>query len=130
MATSNIEDDPLDLLTNLFTNSEEPDPDDPSAMSLIDHLEELRWRIFKILIAVGIFSIVAFVFREQIMNFLTWPLPASANALGHGKKLTVTGLGEGFTTFLLLSIAGRLRSSSTCHSVPGLGLCLTRPLRA
>jgi sec-independent protein translocase protein TatC len=106
MATSNIEDDPLDVLTNLFTSDEEPDPNDPSAMSLVDHLEELRRRIFKVLIAVLVFSIVAFIFREQIMNFLTLPLPASANALGHGKKLTVTGLGEGFTTFLLLSIAG------------------------
>ena len=106
MAASNIEDDPLDVLKNLFTSDTEPDPSDPSAMSLIDHLEELRRRIFKILIAVAVFSIVAFIFREQLMNFLTWPLPAAANALGHGKKLTVTGLGEGFTTFLLLSIAG------------------------
>ncbi len=106
MATSEIEDNPLEALTNLFTSSEEPDPNDPSAMSLVDHLEELRRRIFKMLIAIVIFSIVAFVFRQQIMDFLTWPLPSSANALGHGKKLTVTGLGEGFTTFLLLSVAG------------------------
>lgn len=106
MATSDLEDNPLDILTNLFTSSEEPDPNDPSAMSLVDHLEELRRRIFKMLIAIVIFSIVAFVFRQQIMDFLTGPLPASANALGHGKKLTVTGLGEGFTTFLLLSVAG------------------------
>jgi sec-independent protein translocase protein TatC len=108
MATSEIEDNPLDVLTNLFTSSEEPDPNDPSAMSLIDHLEELRRRIFKMLIAIVIFAIVAFVFRQQIMDFLTWPLPSSANALAHGsgKKLTVTGLGEGFTTFLLLSFAG------------------------
>jgi len=106
MATSDLEDDPLASLTNLFMSGEEVDPNDPSAMSLIDHLEELRRRIFKILIAVAVFSIVAFVFRTQIMNFLTWPLPSTANALGHGKKLTVTGLGEGFTTYLMLAIAG------------------------
>lgn len=106
MATNDIEDDPLDALTSLFTSNEEADPNDPSAMSLVDHLEELRWRIFKILIAVAIFSVVAFIFRIQIMDFLTWPLPATANVLGHGKKLTVTGLGEGFTTFLLLALAG------------------------
>ena len=112
MATSDIEDDPLDVLTNLFTSSEETDPNDPSAMSLVDHLEELRRRIFKILIAVVVFSIVAFIFREQIMTFLTWPLPATANALGHGKQhLVATGLGEGFTTFLLLSVAGGDRKS-------------------
>ncbi len=104
MATTSIEEDPLEILGNLFSNNEEPDPNDPSAMTLIEHLEELRHRIFKTLIAVVIFGIVAFVFRVQIMDFLTWPLPATANALGHGKaKLVVTGIGEGFTTYLLLS---------------------------
>ena len=108
MATSNVEEnDPLEALGNLFRGGDEPDPNDPSAMSLVDHLEELRWRIFKSLIAIAICSVVAFVFREQIMNFLTRPLPAAANALsknGH-VPLIVTGLGEGFTTFLLLAIA-------------------------
>jgi len=108
MATSDIEDNPLDILTNLFTSSEEPDPNDPSAMSLVDHLEELRRRIFKMLIAIVVFAIVAFVFRQQIMTFLTWPLPASANALSHGgnQRLVATGLGEAFTTELLVSFAG------------------------
>jgi len=106
MATSDIEDDPLDALTSLFTSNEEPDPNDPSAMSLVDHLEELRRRIFKILIAVLVFGVVAFIFRVQIMTFLTWPLPSSADALGQGKQhLVVTGLGEGFTTYLLLALA-------------------------
>lgn len=107
MATNNVEDDPLDLLGNLFSNTESPDPNDPSAMTLVEHLEELRRRIFKSLISVVLFAIVAFVFREQIMNFLTWPLPSAANALGtHGQKLVVTGIGEGFTTELLVSLAG------------------------
>src|SRR5579859_7469115 len=106
MAT-NIEDDPLGALTNLFTSDEEPDPNDPSAMSLVDHLEELRRRIFKMLIAIAVFSVVAFIFRNQLMNFLTWPLPHTADALSRGnQKLVVTGLGEGFTTYLLLAIAG------------------------
>lgn len=107
MATSDVDDNPLEAITNLFTGGDEADPNDPSAMSLVEHLEELRRRIFKILLALVLFSIVAFIFREQIMNFLTWPLPAQANALGHGeRKLTVTGLGEGFTTYLLLALAG------------------------
>lgn len=107
MATNDIEDDPLAALTDLFTSNEEPDPDDPSAMSLVDHLEELRRRIFKILIAILVFGIVAFVFRVQIMDFLTRPLPPTANVLGHGKQhLVVNGLGEGLTTYLLLALAG------------------------
>jgi sec-independent protein translocase protein TatC len=107
MATKDIEDDPLALLGNLFSNNESPDPDDPSAMTLVEHLEELRWRIFKSLIAIAIFSVVAFIFRDQIMAFLTWPLPKTADALAtKGQKLVVNGIGEGFTTELLVSIAG------------------------
>jgi sec-independent protein translocase protein TatC len=112
MATSNIENDPLELLSSLLggggsNENRDPEADDPSAMSLVEHLEELRWRILKSLIAIGVFSIVAFIFRVQIMDFLTWPLPTTADALGHGQqRLVVTGLGEGFTTYLLLAIAG------------------------
>jgi sec-independent protein translocase protein TatC len=109
MATYQPEEDPLELLGNLLSNNQGADPNDQSAMTLIEHLEELRQRIFKALIAIVIFAIVAFIFRVQILNFLTWPLPATANALntpGHGetKKLVVTGIGEGFTTYLLLSL--------------------------
>jgi sec-independent protein translocase protein TatC len=101
-----VEDDPLAFLGNLFTGGDDTDPNDPSAMSLVDHLEELRWRLFKSIIAIAIFSVVAFVFRLQIMNFLTRPLPTTANALGHGAtKLVVTGIGEGFTTELLVAVA-------------------------
>lgn len=109
MATGNIDqqDDPLATLGGLLFNNDDSDPNDPTAMTLVDHLEELRWRIFKSVIAIAVFSVVAFIFREQIMAFLTWPLPSQANALvKSGHTLTVTGIGEGFTTFLKLSIAG------------------------
>ncbi|MFL5694868.1 MAG: twin-arginine translocase subunit TatC [Ktedonobacteraceae bacterium] len=101
MASNRI--DEQDLLASLY----EPEPDDendPSAMSLVEHLEELRWRIFKSLIAIAVGSIVAFIFREQIVYFLTLPLPKAAEPLTHG-KIVVTGLMEGFTVFLMISIA-------------------------
>lgn len=110
MATGNIDqqDDPFATLGGLLFNNDDNDPNDPTAMTLVDHLEELRWRLFKSLIAIAIFSVVAFIFREQIMAFLTQPLPTTANALANktGQKLVVTGIGEGFTTFLKLSVAG------------------------
>lgn len=115
MATGNLnqQEDPLatlsDLLFNRDNDNDENDQQDPSAMTLVEHLEELRWRILKSLIAIVLFAIVAFVFREQIFGFLTRPLPAAANAvavLSHGQqRLTQTGVGEAFTAYLLVSAA-------------------------
>src|SRR5437660_11890209 len=73
-------------------------------MSLVDHLEELRWRIFKSLIAIAVGTIVAFIFRTQLIHFLELPLPQTADSLTHGKPI-VTGITEGFTVFLMISIA-------------------------
>ncbi|HEY6541363.1 MAG TPA: twin-arginine translocase subunit TatC, partial [Ktedonobacteraceae bacterium] len=102
MATRNIDQqDPMAALEDLLENE---DPDG-ATMSLVEHLEELRQRIFKSLIAVVLGSIVAFIFRVQIMNFLTLPLPQTADVLGKDHHLVVTGLAEGFTVFLKLSIA-------------------------
>lgn len=110
MASGNIDQhDPLEALSALssvFANAE--GEEEGATMSLLDHLEELRWRIFKSLIAIAIFSIVAFIFRDYIVHFLEAPLPKEANVLAQnspGGKLVVTGLMEGFTVFLLISVA-------------------------
>src|SRR5579883_2727438 len=103
MATSDTE----QQFFGLFDNQEEPDGElAGSSMSLIDHLEELRWRIFKALIAIAVGSVIAFIFRVQIMHFLEGPLPLQANALDHSgdDKLVVMGLTEAFTVSLLISI--------------------------
>jgi sec-independent protein translocase protein TatC len=104
MATGNIDQqDPL-LAFDGFNNQ---DDDDENSMTLIEHLEELRGRIFKCLIAIIVTSIVAFIFREQIMHFLEGPLPEHVNDLQKSgdNKLVVTGIAEGFTVYLLISLA-------------------------
>jgi sec-independent protein translocase protein TatC len=102
MATNNIDQqDPMATVNDSILEEEETDE---SSMTLVDHLEELRWRVFKSLIAIVICAIVAFIFRTQIMTFLTYPLPNTADTLTHG-RLIVTGLAEGFTVFLKLSFA-------------------------
>ncbi len=103
MATSNIDQqDPMAVFDDLMDNDEP----DGATMSLVDHLEELRQRIFKSLIAIVLGAIIAFIFRVQIMNFLTLPLPKeAADVLGKGNRLVITGLGDNFTVFLKLSIA-------------------------
>ena len=95
--------DEQDLLETMLAAGED-DENDPSAMSLVDHLEELRWRIFKSMIAIAVGSIIAFIFRGYIVHFLQMPLPQTADSLTHGKPI-VTGITEGFTVFLMISIA-------------------------
>ncbi|GHO87720.1 twin-arginine translocase subunit TatC [Dictyobacter formicarum] len=104
MATSDLDQQGL-LKSGGFNNSpEDDDENDPSAMSLIDHLEELRWRIFKCLIAVAVGVVIAFIFRNQLIHLLDAPLPLTANTLGGKQRLTMTGLGEAFTVTIKLSI--------------------------
>jgi sec-independent protein translocase protein TatC len=91
-------------------NTDEEEEDE-SAMSLVDHLEELRWRILKSLIAIVVGGIIAFIFRDQIIRFLELPLPAQAGAAqfvkqnGQVHPLITTGIAEGFTVYLKLSLA-------------------------
>jgi sec-independent protein translocase protein TatC len=101
MATNRLdEQDPFEA----FFAGGEDDENEPSAMSLVEHLEELRWRIFKSLLAITIGTVIAFIFRGYIVHFLELPLPQTADSLTHGKPI-VTGITEGFTVFLLISIA-------------------------
>lgn len=77
-------------------------------MSLVEHLEELRSRFFFCVAAVGLGATVAFIFYEPILQFLLSPLPSQATALAthNGKpQIAVTGIGEGFSVVLKLSIA-------------------------
>jgi len=94
-------------------SSKSREEDELASMPLVEHLEELRWRIFKCLGAIVVGAVIAFIFRSQIMTFLQAPLPDRANVLfqqgkaGEGHKLVVTGLTEGLTVELILSaIAG------------------------
>ncbi|GCE05535.1 twin-arginine translocase subunit TatC [Dictyobacter aurantiacus] len=106
MATSDLDQQGL-LKSGGYDNSpKDDDENDPSAMSLIDHLEELRWRIFKCLIAVAVGVVIAFIFRNQIIHVLDAPLPLTSNTVGgkEGQKLVMTGIGEAFTVSIKLSI--------------------------
>ena len=52
---------------------QEVQSDDDGTMSLIAHLTELRSRLIKCLIAVGLGSCVGYYFIEEIMHYLTLP---------------------------------------------------------
>ncbi len=104
MATSKIEEqDTMAAMDDFDYESEDTEP----GMTLVEHLEELRWRIFKSLIAIAVGAVIAFIFRQQIITFLTLPLPKqAADSFTHG-KLVVTDITGGFTVYLLVSfVAG------------------------
>jgi len=69
---------------------------DGSVMSLVDHLGELRDRLFRIILAVAVGSVIGFYFSTQIRDFLLIPLP--------GGSAQVLGVGDGFAIQLRISI--------------------------
>jgi sec-independent protein translocase protein TatC len=69
---------------------------DETQMSLFDHLEELRQRLFAILIAVGIGIIICFLFVKPIVQWLEIP--------AQGVKFLQLAPGEFF--FVSLQVAG------------------------
>ena len=85
-------------------NEEEPEG---GTMTLIEHLEELRRRMIKSLIAVAVCSILGFIFWDRILQFLLLPLPAAANRLpnAHIGQLVAHDIGEPFMVALKLGIA-------------------------
>ena len=52
---------------------EEPGEDDAGNMSILRHLEELRTRIIRSLIAIAVGSAIAYFYIEDIMRYLTLP---------------------------------------------------------
>ena len=73
---------------------QEVQSDDDGTMSLIAHLTELRSRLIKCLIAVGLGSCVGYYFIEEIMHYLT--LPAG--------KLYYMQPSEAFFTYLKVAV--------------------------
>ena len=63
-------------------------PTDASVMSLMDHLGELRTRLFRSILAIVAGSTVGFFFATQIRNFLLQPLPK--------QQVQVLGIGDAF----------------------------------
>lgn len=94
---------------NLETNEKE--------MPFLDHLEELRWRIIKALLALLAGSILCFVYIERIFNFLVRPyrqaLRLLATSGGHPElaqdpRLVFLGPSAGFMIYLKLAITAGL----------------------
>jgi sec-independent protein translocase protein TatC len=69
--------------------------------TLVEHLDELRSRLIIALFAIIPLFLLTFVFHEQIMEWLTGPLP-------NDKKLVTLGVTEPFTTSVKVSMIAAL----------------------
>jgi len=69
--------------------------------TLVEHLHELRSRLIVVLIALVPAFLLAFAFHEQIMEWLTGPLPDD-------KELVTLGVTEPFTTSVKVSLIAGL----------------------
>lgn len=73
------------------------------AMGFLDHLDELRNRIIRACVALGVGMVVSFAFIERIADFVLGPTLA---ALPPGTSLITTRLGEGLSFYMDLALLG------------------------
>lgn len=73
-----------------------PPPTDETAMTLVDHLAELRRRIAISVVAVGLGSVIGFLLAEPIIKLLLTPLP-------DGEVVFLT-VGGGFFVYLRVAV--------------------------
>jgi sec-independent protein translocase protein TatC len=66
--------------------------------TLGEHLEELRGRLFVIIGAVGLGTVLAYAFHDRVLNWLNQPLPPDH------RKLYTFGVAEPFTVTLMVCI--------------------------
>ena len=66
--------------------------------SLAEHLDELRGRLFVVLGALLVATIVAYVFHNQILDWLNQPLPANR------RRVVTLGVTEPFTTTITVCV--------------------------
>ncbi|MGO8948585.1 MAG: twin-arginine translocase subunit TatC [Ktedonobacterales bacterium] len=114
MATSDVThnadsgQEPLTATDTGLGGSEGPEEEEEGAvMTLLEHLEELRHRLFICCLAILVASIIGFIFWERVVHLLTLPLPQIANGLTHNgtSGLVITGIGESFLIALKIALA-------------------------
>jgi sec-independent protein translocase protein TatC len=88
---------------NPSSDPEEPQADG-KAMSFLEHLEELRQRLIRSVIAIAVGFGVCFYFSDQIYGFLAKPLTDTLHNLNMPDKLVYTNPTDAFNLYIKLSL--------------------------
>jgi sec-independent protein translocase protein TatC len=72
-------------------------PQDDTVMSLVDHLGELRTRLFRSILAVAVGAVLGFAVADQAITVLRAPIPSAS-------PLFFTGLGDAFVIKVKIAI--------------------------
>ena len=59
----------------------QPNPVEETRMSLGEHLDELRRRLFRSVLVLGVTFCIAWFFKEQIADWMLWPYRTAAQAI-------------------------------------------------
>ena len=70
---------------------------DDTVMSLVDHLGELRTRLFRSILAIAVGAVLGFAVSDQAISLLRAPIPSES-------PLYFTGLGDAFVIKLKIAI--------------------------
>ncbi len=77
------------------------------SMSFLEHLEELRTRIFHAVLAIAIGMVVCWFIRERLVTFMTAPIIEVLKAKGQADKLVYLNPTEPFNLYLkICALAG------------------------
>ena len=88
---------PMSLLSKFFKFREKSDGD--IVKPFLEHMEDLRWTLIKVIVTLAIGMAIAFCFVGDIAQLVKKPVPA-------GMKIISTGITEGFVASLELAFFG------------------------
>ncbi len=86
-----------DAATETDTEAGLPGPEESGKMSFLEHLDELRKRLTRIVAYIGLGFVACFFFARQIYHFLAIPI---TKALPEGTKLAYTNPTDPFTIYM------------------------------
>ena len=99
-------------------------------MPLVDHLIELRTRLFRAMIALLVIFVIAFQFGDDLLRIITQPLADVLLSMDNSqeRRLIFTDLTESFFTQVKVSFFFAVMVTFPIFASQILVLCRTRPV--